>query len=76
MSPLRWTSKSTAKLADALTDQGFAVRARTVAKLLKACGYRLQAGAKVVEGRQHPDRDGQFEWQSPETVETSVVVIL
>ena len=34
----------------------------TVAKLVKASGYRLQANAKVVEGRQHPDRDAQFEY--------------
>jgi hypothetical protein len=57
-SPLRWTNKSTQKLADELTACGFAVGPRTVAKLLKTCGYRLQANAKVVEGRQHPDRDG------------------
>src|SRR5207247_1454591 len=61
-SPLRWTNKSTQKLADELTAQGFAVGPRTVAKLLKMCGYRLQANAKVVEGRQHPDRDAQFEY--------------
>jgi hypothetical protein len=61
-SPLRWTNKSTHKLADELTGQGFAVGPRTVAKLLKVCGYRLQANAKVVEGRQHPDRDAQFEY--------------
>jgi hypothetical protein len=61
-SPLRWTSKSTARLADELTGRGFVVGPRTVAKLLKTCGYRLQANAKVVEGRQHPDRDAQFEY--------------
>ena len=61
-SPLRWTNKSTQRLADELTGQGFPVRPRTVAKLLKTCGYRLQANAKVVEGRQHPDRDAQFEY--------------
>lgn len=61
-SPLRWTNKSTQKLADELARQGFAVAARTVAKLLKGSGYRLQANAKVVEGRQHPDRDAQFEY--------------
>jgi hypothetical protein len=61
-SPLRWTNKSTQKLADELTGRGFAVGPRTVAKLLKRCGYRLQANAKVVEGRQHPDRDAQFEY--------------
>jgi hypothetical protein len=60
--PMRWTNKSTHKLADELTGQGFAVGPRTVAKLLKVCGYRLQANAKVVEGRQHPDRDAQFEY--------------
>jgi hypothetical protein len=56
-SPLRWTNKSTTKLADELTAQGFTVAASTVGKLLKSAGYRLQANAKVVEGRQHPDRD-------------------
>jgi hypothetical protein len=61
-SPLRWTNKSTTKLADELTRQGFAVAPGTVGKLLKTAGYRLQANAKVVEGRQHPDRDAQFEY--------------
>jgi hypothetical protein len=67
-SPLRWTSKSTVKLADELTASGFAVRARTVARLLHRCGYRLQANAKVVEGRQHPDRDAQFEYINEQAV--------
>jgi hypothetical protein len=62
MSVLRWTSKSTAKLSGELGAQGFVVGPRTVAKLLKHAGYRLQANAKVVEGRQHPDRDAQFEY--------------
>jgi hypothetical protein len=61
-SPLRWTNKSTPKLAEALTARGFPVGANTVAKLLKASGYRLQANAKTLEGRQHPDRDAQFEY--------------
>ena len=67
-SPLRWTNKSTTKLADELTARGFAVAASTVGKLLKACGYRLQANAKVVEGRQHPDRDAQFEYVNAQAV--------
>jgi hypothetical protein len=70
-SPLRWTNKSTQKLADELTGRGFAVGPRTVAKLLKTCGYRLQANAKVVQGRQHPDRDAQFEY-----VNTAAVAFL
>jgi hypothetical protein len=59
-SPLRWTTKSTAKLAAELSAAGHRVSARTVARLLKASGYSLQANAKAVEGRQHPDRDAQF----------------
>jgi hypothetical protein len=69
MSPLRWTNKSTSRLAEELTAQGFAVAARTTAKLLKLAGYRLQANAKTLEGRQHPDRDGQFEYINALAVE-------
>lgn len=59
-SPLRWTTKSTAKLAAQLRARGHRVSARTVAKLLKQAGYRLQANSKTREGAQHPDRDAQF----------------
>ena len=61
-SPLRWTAKSTATLAGELARQGHVVSARTVARLLKGAGYSLQANAKTVEGRQHPDRDAQFRY--------------
>ncbi len=61
-SALRWTTKSTPKLAAELTAQGHKVSATTVAKLLKESGYSLQANAKAVEGKQHPDRDAQFEY--------------
>jgi hypothetical protein len=59
-SPLRWTTKSTAKLAGELTALGHRVSAQTVAKLLKGAGYSLQANSKTLEGAQHPDRDAQF----------------
>ena len=62
MSPLRWTTKSTAHLAGELTGQGHAVTARTVASLLAGAGYSLQGNAKTVEGKQHPDRDAQFRY--------------
>ncbi len=61
-SPLRWTCKSTRKLADELGAQGHRVSARTVAELLVGMDYSLQATAKQVEGAQHPDRDGQFRY--------------
>ncbi|MDQ0771762.1 transposase [Streptomyces aurantiacus] len=60
MSPLRWTVKSTRNLATALTRQGHRVSADTVGDLLREEGFSLQAGAKTLEGRQHPDRDAQF----------------
>jgi len=60
MSPLRWTCKSTRTLARALTQQGFTVSCNTVGRLLRACGYSLQANRKTIEGKQHPDRDAQF----------------
>ncbi len=61
-SPLRWTCKSTAKLAAELTRQRHPVSDRTVAALLKQAGYRLQANRKVREGASHPDRNAQFEY--------------
>ncbi|RAJ76935.1 DDE family transposase [Streptomyces sp. PsTaAH-137] len=64
MSPLRWTVKSTRSLAAELTRQGHKVSADTVGDLLREEGFSLQAGAKTLEGRQHPDRDGQFRYIS------------
>jgi Rhodopirellula transposase DDE domain len=61
-SPLRWTSKSAAKLAEALRGMGHQVVDRTVLRLLKAKGYSLQANRKTREGASHPDRDAQFEY--------------
>jgi len=62
MSKLRWTSKSSTKLAAELVDQGFEVSSRSVLRLLHRLGYSLQANAKVTEGKQHPDRDAQFHY--------------
>lgn len=60
MSPLRWSCKSTRTLAEELSRQGFSVSANTVGRLLRECGYSLQANRKTIEGKQHPDRDAQF----------------
>ena len=59
--PLRWVSKSHAKLAAALQAMGHTVSPQTVRRLLRQIGYRRQGNAKAEEGRQHPDRDAQFE---------------
>jgi hypothetical protein len=60
-SPLRWTSKSTEKLAAELRVMGHQVSPRTVGYLLHDLGYSLQANKKTIEGNQHPDRNAQFE---------------
>lgn len=61
MSPLRWTCKSTTKLATELGKQGYAISDQTVARLLHTLGYSLQAPRKTKEGSDHPDRNAQFE---------------
>jgi transposase len=58
---LRWTAKSTRKLAAELKRQGYSIGDRKVAELLHQMGYSLQANAKTLEGKQHPDRNAQFE---------------
>jgi transposase len=61
MSPLRWTCKSTRSIADELDRQGLTVSHTKVAELLRQSGYSLQANRKTIEGKQHPDRNSQFE---------------
>lgn len=61
-SPLRWTCKSTRRLAEELTRKNHRVGARTVAALLHEAGYSLQANRKTREGLGHPDRNAQFEY--------------
>ena len=58
-SALRWTTKSTTKLAGELVATGHPVSPSTVGKLLKANGYSLQANTKTIEGKQHVDRDAR-----------------
>ena len=62
MCPLRWTTKSTEHLAQALREMGHVVSADTVGRLLVETGYSLQAPAKENEGAQHLDRDAQFRY--------------
>ncbi len=50
----------TRALADALSAQGPAASHSLVAALLHDLDISLQANAKSIEGKQHPDRDSQF----------------
>jgi hypothetical protein len=67
MAPLRWTCKSTHKLADELRQQGHAVSHETVRQLLLGLDYSLPATRKTREGSSHPDRNGQFEHLNAQT---------
>jgi Rhodopirellula transposase DDE domain len=61
MSPLRWTCKSKAKLAAAMTKMGWTISATRVGRLLHELGYSLRSVRKSIEGKSHPDRNAQFE---------------
>lgn len=61
MSPLRWTCKSVRTLAAALRKKGHAVSPWLVWSLLRGLKYSLQGNRKTEEGKQHPDRNAQFE---------------
>jgi hypothetical protein len=67
-SPLRWTCKSTRRLAEELTKGGHRVGYRSVAWLLQEAGYSLQANRKTREGSQHPDRNAQFEFINAQAI--------
>lgn len=62
MSELRWTCKSTYKIADELKKQGYDLSQRSVHRKLVEMGYSLQLNAKHKEGNgvDHPNRDEQF----------------
>jgi hypothetical protein len=61
-SPLRWSCKSTRKLAEELNNMGHKASHSTIAVLLSDLGYSLQGNKKIIEGESHPDRNAQFEY--------------
>jgi hypothetical protein len=60
MSGLKWTHRTTAKIAAELQSLGIQVSDRTVAGLLKQMGFSLRVNHKKLSGSAHPDRDAQF----------------
>ena len=55
-----WTTLSLRDLERELAALGFRARKDAVARMLREDGYSLQGMSRVLEGRQHPDRDVQF----------------
>jgi hypothetical protein len=62
MSFLKWTCKSTYKIADELNLRGHKISAETVRQLLRERDYSLQANVKTKEGGPEPERDAQFRY--------------
>jgi transposase len=62
MSPLRWTTHSSRRLAELLGQQGFDVSKSQVCRLLHEMEYHLAAKGKSIEGGTDPDRNAQFEY--------------
>ena len=60
MTEITWCSLSLRDIAGRLAAQGFSCGKDAAARLMRGEGYSLQSPAKVLEGRQHPDRDAQF----------------
>lgn len=60
MTGIKWTRRTTEKIADELRGLGIDVCANTVAKLLKSLEYRLRVNHKKLSGRKDPGRDAQF----------------
>ena len=62
MSLLKWTGKSTRKIADEMAGLEHPMSAMSVCRMLKEMGYSLQVNVKTKEGKEHPDRDAQFKY--------------
>jgi hypothetical protein len=59
-SPLRWTCKSTRSIAAELGRAGKPISHAKVGSLLRSMEYSLQSNRKTEDGKDHPDRDAQF----------------
>jgi hypothetical protein len=61
---MKWTHRSTRKLAEALQRLGFPISDRTVARILHQHHYSLRTNRKCLAGTHDPDRDRQFHYLS------------
>lgn len=61
MGNCKWLNCRLIDIQEHLDKQGHGVSLPVISRLLKKNDYSLKANAKQVEGKQHPDRDRQFE---------------
>jgi hypothetical protein len=62
MSTLKWTRRTTGKIAQELGHADIVVSRRTVGRLLHALHYSLRVNRKQLGTDSSPDRDGQFRY--------------
>lgn len=61
--PLKWTTASLRKIAEAVCGMGIKISQNIVSKALDILGYSKQKNQKMCQlGDQHPDRNAQFEY--------------
>ena len=60
VSPLTWSVLSLRDLEQRMAALGFRCGKDAIARLMHEDGWSLRGMAKVLEGKQHPDRDAQF----------------
>lgn len=61
ISGVKWTRRSTRRLAREMTRQGYPMSPVTVRRLLREMGYSLKANVKNLSGPRHQDREEQFQ---------------
>ncbi len=64
MTGLKWSRRTTDKIAALLAADGIFVSSNTVARLLHQMGYSLRVNHKMLPTDSSPDRDRQFEYIS------------
>jgi len=60
--PLRYTTKSVRKLQREIEKKGYKISYPSIAEILHKNKFSLQANNKSIEGKQHPNRNEQFEF--------------
>ena len=60
MAEITWCSLSLRDLEAQLAVLGFGCGKDALARMLREDGFSLQGASRVLEGKQHPDRDAQF----------------
>src|SRR5580693_935204 len=60
MREIAWTTLSLRGISRRLRAEGFEAGKDAVSRMMRARGYSLQGMSRVLEGKQHPDRDRQF----------------